>query len=1349
VRDVNIDGKSDIIEVSTHRNTNGTIDGTIIRLHLSQGRSFKIEYNEILESTILANSDNFLFGNFLGDGLLDCLDYKRGKTYRLRDSDRTNLVESLVDGFNHKTNFIYNNSVLTSNSLTRPSLDTLLYKPLKEFVIDSLISVGSDGLNKSLHYSYANPFYHLKGKGFIGFANQTVIENTSGFANTYSFNANERYAYSYPSKVIGADGTGTNISEKDFVYSNKTYAYGSYFAFPSQVISKDLVHNTIDTALYYYDLYGNDTLTVLKQNGDLVTKTRNQFIQKGSWCPASLASTTITKSSYANKPSYQKFLKYGYDSKGQVIRSSVYVNMADSLSTFFTYNAFGNILSKTTKPADGNKRIESYTYEAKNRFCTGLTKGNLSIIYTYNPATGSVLSETYPNGLVKTYEYDSFGNQTKAATSSTKYLSTEYAWSVDSPDNAVYSISQSDGIKESKAWFDDSGREVRKQTLGFSGDNILVDKQYSQRGNLKRESRPYLSGNTPSWNVFSYDTIGRIQTQSVNGSSLNYAYSNNTTTISNSNGVATRTYSSSLNGIGQIVSTVQNGKSLSFSYGNNGEITSVAPPSSGSSLNYTYDSRPTLTQATDPDIGTLKYDYNSLGELTHFETAKGDEDSIIYDYIGRDSIRIRENGNTNYSYYQSGSGKGNLSQVSSPSGFKKYSYNIDGNITRECDSISAQEAFPFVYEYDTYGRISKITYPGGFAVIYQYNVKGYLQYIKKASDNSTIWQCNTANELGNITQYSMSGGNIITYKTFDEYGYLTGIKTTAGSTTKQWFGYSFDPNTGDLNWRQDKIRSLTENFEYDVFDQLKWSKVTGQDSLLMEYNDIGNITFKSDIGDYFYNSTRIHAVDSVNDSKNTARQNISYNHFNKPIFIATASDSLVYTYTPLDQRIKAILYNSTGQVVKTTWYAGLYERVTTNSSTRHYYYINSPDGPVALAIQTGTETPVIYYICKDHLGSITGIMEADGDILEEYNYDPWGQRRNPANWSYTNVAVPTLTTRGFTGHEHLDAFNLINMNGRIYDPEIARFLSPDPVIQDQYNLLSYNRYSYCMNNPLKYTDPSGYIIRRPEEPYQFMDMGYINDLMNRITPHRVNGGGSGGRGSGSWIIYQSAVANGYDKGYGKFSIELSRQTSLSPLAKDQSNFTWSESKITSAGFFTLFDYYVPGLVENIVHSISLDPAGVGGADVEWISQYDTRVPDYGSEACKSACYIMNPNALRGMSNGFFVGKEKGKSFITTNQTLQGYQYLNQQLSMNRSVIVGVGRDLAGYWGNNANGDFTTDHFVVIDHPIGGDYHFLDPGSRNPAVGTSANNVFRLGANGLYTGSSYGAPMTITWIGFNQ
>ena len=76
-----------------------------------------------------------------------------------------------------------------------------------------------------------------------------------------------------------------------------------------------------------------------------------------------------------------------------------------------------------------------------------------------------------------------------------------------------------------------------------------------------------------------------------------------------------------------------------------------------------------------------------------------------------------------------------------------------------------------------------------------------------------------------------------------------------------------------------------------------------------------------------------------------------------------------------------------------------------------------------------------------------------------------------SNWTYNNVPTAFHFDRGYTGHQMLDAFGLINMNGRVYDPLIARFLSPDKFVQDPQNSHSYNRYSYCFNNPLKFTDP--------------------------------------------------------------------------------------------------------------------------------------------------------------------------------------------------------------------------------------------------------------------------------------
>jgi len=83
--------------------------------------------------------------------------------------------------------------------------------------------------------------------------------------------------------------------------------------------------------------------------------------------------------------------------------------------------------------------------------------------------------------------------------------------------------------------------------------------------------------------------------------------------------------------------------------------------------------------------------------------------------------------------------------------------------------------------------------------------------------------------------------------------------------------------------------------------------------------------------------------------------------------------------------------------------------------------------------------------------------------------------RNPANWQvYALGSQPTMPYggRGYTGHEHLNQFGIINMNARLYDPLLARFLAPDPLVGSGM-ANDFNRYIYCKNNPLMFTDPSG------------------------------------------------------------------------------------------------------------------------------------------------------------------------------------------------------------------------------------------------------------------------------------
>ncbi len=133
-------------------------------------------------------------------------------------------------------------------------------------------------------------------------------------------------------------------------------------------------------------------------------------------------------------------------------------------------------------------------------------------------------------------------------------------------------------------------------------------------------------------------------------------------------------------------------------------------------------------------------------------------------------------------------------------------------------------------------------------------------------------------------------------------------------------------------------------------------------------------------------------------------------------------------------------------------------------------YISGYAGNISVyIIDKGNAT--LYYTIADHLGSLTEITDQQGMLVQRMEYDAWGNRSlltdNTGMGDY-------LFDRGYTGHEHLDAFKLINMNGRMYDPVVGRMLSPDPFIQDPSDNQNFNRYSYCLNNPMMYADPTGY-----------------------------------------------------------------------------------------------------------------------------------------------------------------------------------------------------------------------------------------------------------------------------------
>jgi RHS repeat-associated protein len=400
----------------------------------------------------------------------------------------------------------------------------------------------------------------------------------------------------------------------------------------------------------------------------------------------------------------------------------------------------------------------------------------------------------------------------------------------------------------------------------------------------------------------------------------------------------------------------------------------------------------------------------------------------------------------------------------------------------------------------------------------------------------TLFTAGAKNALGKTTAYTLNGTtNPITItREFDELGLPKTYKagTPAAPAFYQDLSFKFETSAKNLIQRADALVNKSETFTFDILDRLTSNTVhpTATPGSIPPTNTTsfannGNITAKSDIGYYKY------GTDLINDRPNALiglnvpgsrldiiewrnrKQQILYTAFEQPAIIkefTTAAanapfNQLNYTYGTHENRVKSVEFNSATPTATTTrYYLGSYERLDIGAkSKRHIYYLGA--GAIITYHENTETTPPTdanayktYYALTDHLGSIVKVIDANGtsgalSVAAEYNYDAWGRKRNAIYaaatttpvaaeilaWSYPALGVaPTgdglpWLTRGYTGHEHLRTFGLINMNGRMYDPALGQMLSPDNFAGLDGTTQSFNRYSYVMNNPLKYTDPSG------------------------------------------------------------------------------------------------------------------------------------------------------------------------------------------------------------------------------------------------------------------------------------
>lgn len=155
---------------------------------------------------------------------------------------------------------------------------------------------------------------------------------------------------------------------------------------------------------------------------------------------------------------------------------------------------------------------------------------------------------------------------------------------------------------------------------------------------------------------------------------------------------------------------------------------------------------------------------------------------------------------------------------------------------------------------------------------------------------------------------------------------------------------------------------------------------------------------------------------------------------------------------------------------------------------------------------------------KDALGSVDTITNESGIVIQRLAYDAFG-KRIVQDWINDTDKNKPLVKRGYTGHEHIEEFELIHMNGRIYDPVVGRFLSADIFVPYPFKTQSFNRYSYVRNNPLKYIDPSGYIDEDGMDDSDETD-GYGNEFGSEAygsgSQGNLGAGGSGTNQSGGF-----------------------------------------------------------------------------------------------------------------------------------------------------------------------------------------------------------------------------------------
>jgi len=778
------------------------------------------------------------------------------------------------------------------------------------------------------------------------------------------------------------------------------------------------------------------------------------------------------------------------------------------LQSDYTYDTFGNRASVTVSGADITTRSANTSYDARGQFAISASNAlNQSESFQYDVRFGLPTSRTGPNGLTTTFTYDNFGRKTLEVRPDGTRTTWAYAYcagiaggTTSCPTGATYLVRMRglapDGttqiVPTTDNYHDQLDRVIASDTQGLNGATIRVETKYDALGRVVQKSRPYFtSGGIPKWTTFTYDVLGRVTSEiAPDSSGTTHAYHGLSTTDTNALSQARTTVKNSQ---GQVVSvTDAQNQTSTFFYEPFGNLIMATDPA-GNITTAAYDVRGRKVAASDPDAGSSTYTYTVLDQPKTQTDAAGLVTTLSYDLLGRLTQRLEPDLTSIWTYDTAVNGIGKLASASTNTGYSRtHTYDGFGRPAQVQLTIAGSMHAIFT-GYDMGSRISSVVYPSGFAVSYGYNAIGYQTQLINSATGQPLWTVNARDAELHATQQT-AGNGVTTTQVFDPN---TGRLASIGAGTNggvQSVSYTYDL-LGQLLSRGDANSSLNESFSYDSLNRLASSTVSLTPTPLVKsfsYNAVGNLTLKSDVGTYTYPAAgqpRPHGVTSISggvinttftyDAKgNMTGGNgltISYTSFDKPSSITRGTTTLQFAHDPEHQRFRQISASGTTLYLADGMGSGvLIEKTTGSGETVQWNnYLMFAGGMVGMVVERD-EVVQTRYFHKDHLGSISIITNETGAVLERLSYDAWGKRRNPNGTDDPAGAITSQASRGYTGHEELDAVGLVHMNGRVYDPLLARFGTPDPTTENPFSTQGWNRYSYVSNSPLNFTDPSGY-----------------------------------------------------------------------------------------------------------------------------------------------------------------------------------------------------------------------------------------------------------------------------------